>query len=479
MSTQPHCSNRWKPWLLPGGGSGPGDALLAVPNIAALMALPTATIDDGGVVAVKSVMDQWMLDKTSALAPDGITVVPASGGGNWLRLEIPSQKWLLQPTWYIDPLTGNDENVGSTALTPLSTFAEWKRRVGTRLEIPQTLNIQSDLTEDLLFDMDNEQVYVVLQGIRTVLYSGTVTAAQSWSTMVNTDGQVTDAAIPVSWTASGLVDKLIVLTSGAGAGAAGWVAKDLGAKTARYSPLIDANTYLTYDFAIGDTFDVVDLTKVYGNFEVVGSCQVIPIDLALNATLGTEVYLARGNAQVFPIYCDIDLPFVDIEKAGFSDFIGCRLKGTANRFIFTVDSGICYLDACLMKSSLRVMGGGVAECTTRTLAQGDVGGQWVGITTHSNGYVALQDWYAIYDEPTTGAALRNDGGMVGLYDYLWGNGGASNFGVQVFGASSVVYTQAPTYSPVAVSETFVGGLLQPYASLPVHNASKMCGIVQR
>lgn len=454
--------------------------MLAVPNIAALMALPTATIDDGGVVAVKSVMDQFMLDKTSPLAPDGITVVPAAGGGNWLRLEIPSQKWLLQPTWFIDPLTGNDENVGSTALTPLSTFAEWKRRVGTRLEIPQTLNIQSDLTENLLFDMDNEQVYVVVQGIRTTLYSGTVTAAQAWSPSGRpTDGQVTDAAIPVSWTASGLVDKLIVLTSGPSAGSAGWVARDLGAKTARYSPLIDANTYLTYDFAIGDTFDVVDLTKVNGDFEVVGSCQVIPIDLALGGGLGTEVFSARGIAQVFPIYCDIEKAFVDVERGGFTDFIGCRLKGTVNPFIFIVDSGMCYLDACLMKSQLRCMRAGAAACTTKTLAQGDVGGVWVGISMLSNGYIALQEWYAVYDEPTTNPALRNDGGMVGLYDYLWGNGGASNFGVQVFGASSVVYTQAPTYSPVAVSETVVGGLLQPYASLPVHNASKMCGIVQR
>lgn len=482
MSTQAHCSNRWKPWLLPGGSPVPpvsGDALLAVPNIAALIALDTTTIDDGGVVAVKSVMDTWMLDKTSTLAPDGITVVPASGGGNWLRMEIPSQKWLLQPTFYIDPLTGNDENTGLTAGVPLLTFAEWKRRVGTRLEIPQTLYIQNDLTENLLFDMDNEQVYVVLQGVRTTLYSGTVTAAQAWSTMVNTDGQVTDAAIPVSWTASGLVDKLIVLTSGVGTGAAGWVARDLGGKKARYSPLIDANTFSTFDFAIGDTFDVVDLTKINGDLVVVGSCQVIPVDLAFSAPLGTEVFSARSNSQVFPIYCDIELPFVESTGAGYVDFIGCRLKGTTNPFIFVVDSGTCYLDACLMKSQLRCQRAGVAVCTTKTLAQGDVGGVWVGINMLSNGYLAIQEFYAVYDEPTTGPALRNDGGMVGLYDYLWGNGGASNFGVLVFGASSVVYTVTPTYGPAVVQDTMIGGLQRPYASLPVHNASKMCGIVQR
>jgi len=483
MSTRANCSNRYKPWLLPGTGSGPapsGDALLAVPNIAALMALDTTTIDDGGVVAVKSVMDEFMLDKTSTLVADGITVVPASGGGNWLRLEIPSQKWLLQPTFYIDPIMGNDENTGLTAGVPLSTFAEWKRRVGTRLEIPQTLYIQNDLTEDLLFDMDNEQVYVVVQGVRTVLYSGTVTAAQVWSPSgPTTDGQVTDAAIPVSWTASGLVDKLLVLTSGPSAGAAGWVAKDLGAKTARYSPLIDANTYATYDLAIADTFDVVDLTTVNGDFVVVGACQVIPIDLSFRSPLGSDVFKARGPSQVFPIYCDIEMPFIGVEQSSYVDFIGCRLKGTVNQFIFVVESGTCYLDACLMKSYLRCQRAGVAVCTVKTLAQGDVGGPWVGISMLSNGYLAIQEWYAIYDEPTTGPALRNDGGMAGLYDYLWGNGGASSFGVLVFGASSVVYTQVPTYGPAVVQDTSIGGLQRPYASLPVHNASKMCGIVQR
>jgi hypothetical protein len=483
MSTNPHCSNRWKPWLLPSGSPVPpvsGDALLAVPNIAALMALPTATIDDGGVVAVKSVMDTWMLDKTSGLAPDGITVVPALGGGNWLRMEIPSQKWLLQPNWFIDPLTGDNENIGATAGTALLTFAEWKRRVGTRLEIPQTLNIQDDLTEDLLFDMDNEQVYVVVQGLRTVLYSGTVTAARPWDPLAALpDGEITDVAIPVSWTASALVDKLIVLTSGASAGSAGFVAKDMGAKTARYSPLIDANTYLTYDFVPGDTFDVVSLTTINGTIEVVGSCHVIPVDLSARSLTGTDTFLARSGGRIFPFFCDIEMPFIEASDAGFIDFTGCRLKTTVNQFVFIVESGTCYLDACLMKVQLRNQRAGMSICTTKTLAQGDVGGVWVGINCLSNGYFANQEWFAVFDEPTTGAALRNDGGMAGLYDYLWGNGGASNFGIQVFGAGSVVYTFTPTYGPAVVADVFVGGLQRPYASLPVHNASKMCGIVQR
>ena len=52
-------NNRYFHRVPPGTGSGPvaGDALLAVPNIAALVALDDTTIDDGGEVSVKSATD--------------------------------------------------------------------------------------------------------------------------------------------------------------------------------------------------------------------------------------------------------------------------------------------------------------------------------------------------------------------------------------------------------------------------------------
>jgi hypothetical protein len=487
MSTESNHSNRWKPWLLAGGSPVPpvsGDALLAVPNIAALMALPTATIDDGGVVSVKSVMDMFMLDKTSVLVPDGITVVAALGGGNWLRLEVPSQKWILQPTWYIDPVAGNDENDGFTAVTPLQTFAEWKRRVGQRLEVAQTLNIQSDIAEDMVFDHEGTiGVYVVVQGFRTVLYSGAVTAQQPWQvTPPVSDGQITDAAIPVSWTASGLVDKMVVKTSGVGVGSCGWIAKDMGAKAARYSPLIDANTFTVYDWSVGETFDVVDLTKVSGNFIVTDSAQVIPIDLHfMNAIGASSSFITSAEGLCFPIYCEIETSFTQCIQGGYVDYIGCRIAPDTNR-LYCSWSSSSWLDACLVKARITGEEDGVVGVLRNSLAQGVPAGTSVGVLIrNTQTEFTVGGWYAVYDQPTADPALYADSGSsVRLNSYLWGNGGASNYAIVLVASGLVEYPVGgkPFYGPVALADTNVGGLLRPYASLPVHNLSKACGIVQ-
>jgi hypothetical protein len=81
MSGPAFANNRFLPRAQPAtGGPAPGgDSLVAVPNIAALVALDDTAVDDGGVVSVKSVLDLWMLDKTDVTTPiDGITSVLAA-----------------------------------------------------------------------------------------------------------------------------------------------------------------------------------------------------------------------------------------------------------------------------------------------------------------------------------------------------------------------------------------------------------------
>jgi hypothetical protein len=484
MSTRTNCSNRWKPWLS-AGQSGPapsGDALLAVANIAALAALDTSTIDDGGVVSVKSVLDLFMLDKTSALAPDGITVVAASGGGNWLRLEISSREWILQPTWYIDAVGGNDENSGAGAANSLKTFAEWKRRVGRRLEIPQTINLENDIAEDMLFDQDGViGVYIVIQGQRTVLYSGSVTASQAYNPATSTDGQITDGAIPVSWTASGLVDKLIVKKTGTGAGSCGWVAKDMGAQTARYSPLLDANTYTVYDFANGDTFDVVSLTKVTGNFVSTGSANVMPVDLEITGT-GYDECMCRDGGWYFPTYCNITSPYVLSVGGGYADYQGCRIK-PGNQRIVSGWGGTQYFDACLLKGIVDIKYDGYAGVLTNTIAQGDVGGGTITVNVVASQVVFPDSggWFASFDDPTATPTLQvTRGSSLYLNNYFWGFGASPTYAVVVAGASTISYNPGakPSFVGATVRDVDVAGLNRTYAQLPVHNASKMCGVVE-
>ena len=89
-----------------GGGGGLG----AVANIAALTALADAALPNGSSVAMASVLDLWMLNKLdTTTVVDGITVIASASGARWFRMQIPNEFWLVQNTWHINALTGDDE----------------------------------------------------------------------------------------------------------------------------------------------------------------------------------------------------------------------------------------------------------------------------------------------------------------------------------------------------------------------------------
>ena len=106
----------------PGGGFG-------VATINDLAALDTALMSDGTTVWVESVRSNFVLESTVG-TPNTITVVAAYGSTKyWYRSTERSITWAKQTTWYVDPITGNDENDGSTTLTALESFDEFRRRV--------------------------------------------------------------------------------------------------------------------------------------------------------------------------------------------------------------------------------------------------------------------------------------------------------------------------------------------------------------
>lgn len=202
---------------------------------------------------------------------------------------------LSQSDWYVDPVSGDDDNDGATAATALRTWGEYAERVGGNVVVvAQTVNILNDIAEDLRVSATYTQG-LTIQGQRTTLLSGTVSGAAAWdgTTSPVTPGTLTDLTLPGDWTDSGpggssLVGKMIVMTSGTHVGKTGWILADIGGKTARISQLIDVFTFGTGTPGVGDTFDVVDLTSVTGQLIIgeIGSSFIDAEDLDIDPAGG-------------------------------------------------------------------------------------------------------------------------------------------------------------------------------------------------
>jgi hypothetical protein len=203
-------------WLFMAAGGVP----LAVPNIAALMLLGVAAPD---LIWVESVLCYWHRLPASVLAVDGITVVAAIGGGNWERI-VPTTApdWLTQDAWVVDPLTGDDENLGDAA-APLLTFDELDRRISTgSLRSSTTVTVPAGATvSSINLSVDNGDDTLSIVGTPTVVYTGVIDTYTDRNHATPVASHLTDAAI-ADFTP--YVGMRLRVTSGSSAGAIAWIA---------------------------------------------------------------------------------------------------------------------------------------------------------------------------------------------------------------------------------------------------------------
>jgi hypothetical protein len=252
---------------------------VSAPTLAALAA--------GALAWVLSVKDWWRWDPVSTLTSDGIKVLnPIANGANpgrFIRELVPAPEWMKQLNWFVDPanVAASDENDGATGATPLATDAERQRRMG-----PNPLWDAGGYHIRFISDLPVSDVVRVVGTVAqtaTLFFHGSATNGQGQSVLytvaadavvialnraTNTPWQIASAGLPVSWTASGCVNKRLRRTNGTAV--KGWVVKDLGAKNARCSQGLNANTYTVpcnisntlWVPANGDTFVVEKLTVV-------------------------------------------------------------------------------------------------------------------------------------------------------------------------------------------------------------------------
>jgi hypothetical protein len=193
-------------------------------------------------VWVRSVRDSWTWYATRADASDGITVVnPTSNGGNpgrFIRDNVPSPTWAKQATWFIDPVNGNDENVGATAGAgnALKTDAERQRRWGVNAVLRQgtTVTYVSDLadTDPTNYDASlGPGGSLTIQGTMTVVKSSTLDVVTSMNRGTQTPWSAT-STVAFDGTEVG---KFIRITGGANVGAIWGVVKNNGGGSLRFT----------------------------------------------------------------------------------------------------------------------------------------------------------------------------------------------------------------------------------------------------
>ncbi len=188
----------------------------------------------------------------------------------------PSAVYLAANFWAIDTVNGSDSNPGwgtsqaAADAVPLKSMQELNRRLaglligdGRTVQFHQLSNITDGC---VLTNVDVQGTgYALWLGTKTQLLTGTGTTFTAANQAGNAAASLAITEIPVSWTASGILRKLI--ESGDGLRAA-WATADLGSKTARITTpcnsLASAKTIASVasTFTNGETINIYDVTTI-------------------------------------------------------------------------------------------------------------------------------------------------------------------------------------------------------------------------
>jgi len=478
-------------------GAGVGASALRFNTIAVgavgsgrLIDVPLAGLIDGTSLAwTESVKDTWRWDATSTLTADNITVEnPLANGvnpGRFIRELIPAPEWLQQATWFVDT-AGSDENSGLTALAPVKTDAEIRRRWGASpAEISTTVTITyaQSQTATTNFDID-------LIGDALVKFVGGFTVAQSGISISAVQIQARTAGAELGWaiTGAGLgasdVGKLVEITAGTAGniGAYARIQKDETGGKVRVSPFGKFNpTNFAAQFTavtplVGDTVRVVTpytlrlglLSVRSRSLAINGPTPAVIIDsllvdgseggnLADQSTieaLGASVYIGRSIVRAVTVRGhDTEANYVRLVGGG-ADSVYVRDGRTEfNKCGLTNINGV----------GITVKAGGFATLTSDTYFQNirllvEIGG------------VATSAGAAFFDRVTASSTIIVSAGS--RYTQTgavpdWGTANAG-YGITVASLGGYSYATKPTINSGlgAGRETRIGGTDKLYAAVP-------------
>lgn len=467
------------------GGNGPSPLsccitpvdTIARASASRLVDVAAGILPDGVSVFVRSVRDFFVLDKTSALPDDGITVADAVGGGQWLRRLGPSIRWLSQAAWFIDPAAADDEGTGLVG-DPLQTHAELGRRAvcqGKAIKQTTGVTIVSSLpvTDPVEIDvkMPVPDTYLHYFGTPTTIRGGTFDAV---SPLVS-GTSLTSVTDGVGGSFLAQIGKRVRMTTGGSAGARAWLMRDDGGSTASTSAFFQQDTTSspieggpTLVAPTTDDYVVEDLPTIH-----VARVKVSQAPSGSRTPVIFEDLLVGGESDVANLCtnCDSSL-FVGSDVFAHSwdktlaFYSGCRAAGGSS----WVKSEIG-LAACAIMGAGYIVLDTVVNITLETAA----------VATPLIPLLSAGGTYRVSDasghDASAGAVDLAPGERCEVTGLLWGTGNAT-YGIICRGG--ILWYDAGTQPTITggTDDTRIGGIDKAYAALPFFNGANSSGVVE-
>lgn len=336
---------------IPSSGGG-----IQVANLAALAALNTIALGDESTALVATLDSPFVLEKTSTLAADGITIVndaQSVGGtlpGRWLRRLQHVPRWTKQLVWYVDPVNAtSDENNGATSGTALKSLAEVARRLRVVDLTDYEINLLSADPASDTFDTSfafsgttgvsasgGNQGTISIIGQRTTVQTGTVAGVGSstFGTDPTAGGGGQQAQLNAGFSWASQIGNIVTITSGALAGYEAVVLKDLGSNTARLSNWWNPNLPVATNAPAG----IVGAPFNNGTFAAAGNTSTgspqngDTIAVVVNTAMG-GAYRYAGNPIRFQVYVKnvlLSSSAILTIEGGDQRFVGCQILCALN-----------------------------------------------------------------------------------------------------------------------------------------------------
>jgi len=430
-----------------------------------------------------------------AVTSTGAVVTISGDGTPGANLQIP---------WFIDPVNGDDNNTGLTALVPVKTEQEVISRIGTQIiPVEMIWNLMNDFPASNPFYIPSSlqigsggSLSLVSAKPLTQLFAGTLSGAAAITRGAGGGSRqtVTDVALPVSWAAvgalntqSGALVRIRLTANNAQAfGTVETVAKTMATTPFTIPATTPGGLPVTYVPAGNEAYVIETGYLNIADFRVYPSGNGLPVGVADSRIFGFGLALSNtGNPQLgflsanTPVglnnvfFSNCDLGRIQPVASTTIGANACKLSGSS----FSVEQGFLSAGACLVTAALTLssqsggattIGGGVVGSNFVSDTLFDLGGRLI---VSSQGAILERVGFFSTTGGNTDSIVVNPGGMVRATNFInasavYGSG-IGRAGINCNGSGRFVYTAAnkPTVTGV-VTDARLDGVNLSYAKLP-------------